>query len=675
MIAALVLLAIGAPVSSQTIDTTEIPTLIFVLDLSGSMLEGSPTKLDQAKEALRLTIDALPDGTEVALRVYGDQFEPMSAEQRQEGCLSDTRLAIPPGPLDRGGFVDTIDALEARGDTPIALALEAAGGDVPSGDTGTIVLVSDGRDECFDADLDGDSAVGPSWGRAPCEVAEELVAEGNEVQLDRVETVGFQTDEAAELELRCIAEVTGGSYTPAGDAADLANKLIAIATRAFRRPVRLGGLPVDGTPAPADAPVVGAGGESQGRFTDTIPTGEPVYYRADFTRDLRSNVTATIFGLPQREGITFHLGWTDEDGDDYIQRSKRDAGTDGAGSDSVRLPGVYWYGGGEEDVRTDYIRLLVEADPALEGEYDIELVLEGAGLGGAPLGCAPETVCAYEGLVPLLVEQRDDLAAEAAECCAPDQNDGGNGETSIEALAPEAVAELEATRDQLVEDIGAADAEIETLEARRLEVEEAGSAAAESVSDGPGLFPWLVAVAGLAVLGLGVFRRRGALAGTPPSDVNGDGSMSEATGARSASPPGPTSESSSDAAAPRELPPESDMELEPTQEYVPIQEVAPEPRPPADVVGDQTEQTQEIAAGSLAQPDPGVEAPPDDPVTAPVPVDPTPVEEKRGSGRGSDDAPAAPAGWYPHPDMPEMERYWNGVEWENLMRVREDGPS
>lgn len=29
----------------------------------------------------------------------------------------------------------------------------------------------------------------------------------------------------------------------------------------------------------------------------------------------------------------------------------------------------------------------------------------------------------------------------------------------------------------------------------------------------------------------------------------------------------------------------------------------------------------------------------------------------------SDDAPAAPAGWYPHPDMADTVRYWDGQQW------------
>jgi hypothetical protein len=34
----------------------------------------------------------------------------------------------------------------------------------------------------------------------------------------------------------------------------------------------------------------------------------------------------------------------------------------------------------------------------------------------------------------------------------------------------------------------------------------------------------------------------------------------------------------------------------------------------------------------------------------------------------NDTAPAAPRGWYPHPDMASTERYWNGTAWTGEVR-------
>ena len=42
---------------------------------------------------------------------------------------------------------------------------------------------------------------------------------------------------------------------------------------------------------------------------------------------------------------------------------------------------------------------------------------------------------------------------------------------------------------------------------------------------------------------------------------------------------------------------------------------------------------------------------------------------------GADAAPAAPRGWYPHPDMGGTERYWNGTAWTGEVRPWAPPPS
>ena len=103
----------------------------------------------------------------------------------------------------------------ARGDTPIALALEQAVADIPDGTLADIVLFSDGRDECWDADLNGDAAAGPSFGRDPCEVAREIGGQAH-LKIQKIDTISFQA-ESAEEQLRCIAEETGGKSFPVNE--------------------------------------------------------------------------------------------------------------------------------------------------------------------------------------------------------------------------------------------------------------------------------------------------------------------------------------------------------------------------------------------------------------------------------------------------------------------------
>ena len=80
----------------------------------------------------------------MGLRVYGNE---LSGVSRAQGCR-DTNLVTPVGPLDRDGFKAEVDALEGKGRTPIGRSLLKAPGDLgPSGDR-TVILVSDGGDNC-----------------------------------------------------------------------------------------------------------------------------------------------------------------------------------------------------------------------------------------------------------------------------------------------------------------------------------------------------------------------------------------------------------------------------------------------------------------------------------------------------------------------------------------------
>ena len=151
-------------------------------------------------------IDALPDGMDVGLRVYGHR-EPNTDPVR--GC-QDTELLAPVTPLDRDAIRTAVEGVEASGFTPIGLALQEAAADLPESGPRSIVLISDGEDTCAPPD--------------PCRVAEELYGDLFDV---RIESVGFliDTGSAAEQQLRCIAESTGGDYTTVGSANALAARL------------------------------------------------------------------------------------------------------------------------------------------------------------------------------------------------------------------------------------------------------------------------------------------------------------------------------------------------------------------------------------------------------------------------------------------------------------------
>ena len=209
---AALLLILSSPQRASAQDSA-LPdqVIIFVIDLSGSMNEifdGNQTKLDVAKEAFAEAFSNASPNALIGIRVYGDQFAATAPASREQNCTQDTRLVTPIERADPEALIDDVFGFTATGDTAIALALEAANGDIPDGTLGTVVLFSDGRDECFDADLDGNPEVGPSFGEDPCVVAQRIAGEGVDLRIDRVETVGFGADAAAEQELRCIADST-----------------------------------------------------------------------------------------------------------------------------------------------------------------------------------------------------------------------------------------------------------------------------------------------------------------------------------------------------------------------------------------------------------------------------------------------------------------------------------
>ena len=215
-IAAIALLTAAAWSASAQAQEDPPESLLLIMDSSGSMNEvddaGVPL-IEGAKQALRVLVSALPDGSHVGLRVYGHR---VPNTDQANGCL-DTELVIPVGPIDREAMRTAIDGYEAKGFTPIGLSLREAASDLPSTGRRTIVLVSDGIDTCAPPD--------------PCQVATELAAAGLDF---RIHTVGmFLDDPAAEAQLTCIAEASGGRFIQVDSIVDLTRELAGIAGEAL----------------------------------------------------------------------------------------------------------------------------------------------------------------------------------------------------------------------------------------------------------------------------------------------------------------------------------------------------------------------------------------------------------------------------------------------------------
>lgn len=184
-------------------------SVMLLVDTSGSMSELDPNgvvKLDGAKSALRDFLSSVSDSARIGLRTYPDTAA--------SGCNSGS-VAFPIGEHDRTDIQSVISALEADGDTPTAVALEAAFvEDLPPTGKRTVVLISDGESTC---------------GGDPCEVARSFADQGVEVETPTVNGIGFQISDTGAEELQCISDVTNGRYTTVDDVEALNEELRQLA--------------------------------------------------------------------------------------------------------------------------------------------------------------------------------------------------------------------------------------------------------------------------------------------------------------------------------------------------------------------------------------------------------------------------------------------------------------
>ncbi|MGO1545433.1 MAG: VWA domain-containing protein [Gulosibacter sp.] len=194
-----------APVSS---DATPV---VIILDASGSMVRetaNGSTRMDVAREAVATTIANLPEGAEVGLLVFGTGTGNTDAE-REAGCQDVVTLSEI-GPVDHAELQNSVSGIEASGFTPLGPALTQASSMFGDGQSGNIVLISDGVDTCSPPPA--------------CEIASELHSSNSGLA---IHVVGFSLDddEQTQQQLQCIGETGGGSYTEANNIEQLTSKL------------------------------------------------------------------------------------------------------------------------------------------------------------------------------------------------------------------------------------------------------------------------------------------------------------------------------------------------------------------------------------------------------------------------------------------------------------------
>jgi Ca-activated chloride channel homolog len=194
--------------------------VLFILDASDSMNErmGGGTKFQAAKDVILKTIQAMPPGVPVGLRVYGHRMGrggftfqgPFGGFSSGGDICRQTQLLTPIGVNNRASIASQILGLVAVGKTPITYTLQEAVQNDFQGVPGkkTIILVSDGRETCS---------------HNPCDLALAMVR--NRVDI-KINTIGFGThDRVADDQLKCIALSTKGTFYSANTAAELAKSL------------------------------------------------------------------------------------------------------------------------------------------------------------------------------------------------------------------------------------------------------------------------------------------------------------------------------------------------------------------------------------------------------------------------------------------------------------------
>lgn len=262
-----------APALADGEAPVEPPKVELVLDVSGSMratdIDGR-SRISVAQQAFNEVVDALPDETQLGIRVLGATYP---GENKERGC-QDTQQIVPVGPVDRVQAKAAVATLRPTGFTPVGLALRSAAQDLGTGSTARrIVLITDGEDTCAPPD--------------PCEVARELAAQGTKLVVD---TLGLAPDEKVRRQLLCIAAATGGTYTAAQSADELTGRIKQLVDRARDTHTATPAV-VAGTPACADAPLLGAG-----VYSDREKFSEHRWYRVPVHpgQELRASVSVAL---------------------------------------------------------------------------------------------------------------------------------------------------------------------------------------------------------------------------------------------------------------------------------------------------------------------------------------------------------------------------------------------
>ncbi|MCX7553140.1 VWA domain-containing protein [Marinicella sp. S1101] len=206
---------------------------MVVFDASGSMwgqIEGK-TKIEIARTAVSDISKSFAVDQAVGLMAYG---------HRRKGDCGDIETLVPPAKSSAADIQHSVSALQPKGKTPLSQAVKMAAEQLKYRENkAEVVLITDGIETC---DLD------------PCAVATELENLGIDF---KAHVIGFGLSDDQGKQVACMADITGGQYVAAADAAGL-NQALNQVIVAAEEPVAVE-LPDATVTLLSESVVIGAG--------------------------------------------------------------------------------------------------------------------------------------------------------------------------------------------------------------------------------------------------------------------------------------------------------------------------------------------------------------------------------------------------------------------------------